>query len=123
MLDILKPADIAALLESSPPHERGVIWNLIDSSRQSEILQELNEERVSDLLADLPENEIIQLLDNVEADDDLTDILQQLPDTVGVHATLQLGGQPLNAGRHFFIVPDNATLNEFLHICSKIQTC
>ena len=82
MLDILKPADIAALLESSPPHERGVIWNLIDSSRQSEILQELNEERVSDLLADLPENEIIQLLDNVEADDDLTDILQQLPDTI-----------------------------------------
>jgi magnesium transporter len=82
LLDILKPADIAALLESSPPHERGVIWNLIDSSRQSEILQELNEERVSDLLADLPENEIIQLLDNVEADDDLTDILQQLPDTI-----------------------------------------
>ena len=82
MLDISKPADIAALLESSPPHEHGVIWNLIDSSRQSEILQELNEERVSDLLADLPENEIIQLLDNVEADDDLTDILQQLPDTI-----------------------------------------
>lgn len=82
MLDILKPADIAALLESSPPHERGVIWNLIDSSRQSEILQELNEERVSDLLADLPENEIIQLLDNVKADDDLTDILQQLPNTI-----------------------------------------
>ena len=78
----LKPADIAALLESSPPDERAIIWQLIDHERQSEILQELNEELVSDLLADVPADEIVRMLEQVESEDDLTDILQHLPDVI-----------------------------------------
>jgi magnesium transporter len=82
LIDILKPADIAALLESTPFEQRAVIWNLIDNERQSEILQELNEDLVSDLLADTSTDEVVSLLGQVESDDDLTDILQQLPDAI-----------------------------------------
>lgn len=82
LIDILKPADIAALLESTPFEQRAVIWNLIDSEQQSEILQELNEDLLSDLLADTSTEEVIALLGQVDSDDDLTDILQQLPDAI-----------------------------------------
>ena len=82
LMTILKPADIAALLESSPPPQRTVIWDLIQQEHKSEILQELHEELVSDLLADIPTDEIVHVLENVESDDDLTDILQQLPDAI-----------------------------------------
>ncbi|MFT7091996.1 MAG: magnesium transporter [Candidatus Azotimanducaceae bacterium] len=82
LIDILKPADIAALLESTPFEQRAIIWNLIDPEQQSEILQELNEDLVSDLLADSSTEEVVTLLEQVESDDDLTDILQQLPGTI-----------------------------------------
>ncbi len=81
-IDILKPVDIAALLESSPPDERTIIWNLLEPDRQSDTLQELNEELVSDLLADIPRDDIVHLLEQVDSDDDLTDILQHLPDAI-----------------------------------------
>ena len=82
LIDMLKPADIAALLESSPFQQRMLIWNLIEQEAQGEILSELNEEIVADLLADTSTEEVLSLLENVEADDDLTDILQQLPDAI-----------------------------------------
>jgi len=82
LIDILKPADIAALLESTPFEQRVIIWNLIDPEQQSEILQELNQELVSDLLAESSNEEVVKLLAQVESDDDLTDILQQLPGTI-----------------------------------------
>lgn len=82
LIDILKPADIAALLESSPVEQRTVIWNLLEQELQSEILIQLNEDLVSGLLADTSTEEVVELLEQVNSDDDLTDILQQLPDTV-----------------------------------------
>lgn len=82
LIDILKPADIAALLESSPFKQRAVLWNLTEPETRSEILQELNQDLVSDLLADTSTEEVLELLEHVNSDDDLTDILQQLPDTV-----------------------------------------
>ena len=82
LIDMLKPADVAALLESSPFHQRMLIWNLLDKAAQSETLQVLNEDLVGDLLADSSPGEVIRLLEQVESDDDLTDILQQLPSTI-----------------------------------------
>lgn len=82
LIDLLKPADIAALLESSPYQQRMLIWNLVEPDTQSEILPDLNEELVADLLADSSTEEVLEILEQVDADDDLTDLLQQLPDTV-----------------------------------------
>ena len=82
LIKLLKPVDAAILLENSPPKERTIIWELIDKAHQSEILQELNEEIVGDLLSNASDSEIIHLLEQVDSDDDLTDILQHLPDAI-----------------------------------------
>lgn len=82
LIEVLRPADIAALLRSSPPKERTIIWNLVDEDQQSEILQQVDEEIIGDLLADKSPEEIAQVLDNIVSDDDLIDILQHLPDTM-----------------------------------------
>ncbi|XOV87266.1 MAG: magnesium transporter [Pseudomonadota bacterium] len=82
LMDVLRPADIAALLRSSPPKERAIIWNLIDEAQQSEILSQVDEEIIADLLGDRPAEEVASVLDNVGSQDDLIDILQHLPDAM-----------------------------------------
>ena len=81
LIDILKPADIAHLLASSPAKERRVIWNLFDAEAQADIIPFVDEEIVEDILGDKPAEEIADVLDAVE-DDDTADILQHLPDTL-----------------------------------------
>ncbi|MFN3237062.1 MAG: magnesium transporter [Pseudomonadales bacterium] len=93
LIDILKPADIAALLESTPFQQRMVIWNLLEQDIQSEILSELNEDLLSDLLADSSPDEVAELLEQVSSDDDLTDILQQLPDAVTTQVLRSMDSQ------------------------------
>lgn len=82
LIEILRPADIAALLRSSPPRERAIIWNLIAEDQQSEILQQVDEEIIADLLSEKSAEEVAQVLDNIVSDDDLIDILQHLPDAM-----------------------------------------
>ena len=82
LIGILKPVDIAALLESSPPRERTVIWNLLVQEQRADVLQELDEELVGDLLAHIPTDDVVHMLEQVDSDDDLTDILQHLPDAI-----------------------------------------
>jgi len=82
LLEILNPADVADLLERSPLDTRMVLWNFLDSDRQSEILQYIDEDIVQDLLIDRPAEEVASILENIDSDDDLTDILQQLPDAL-----------------------------------------
>lgn len=82
LIEALRPADIAVLLRSSPPRERTIIWNLVEEDQQSEILQQVDEEIISDLLEDKSAEEIAAVLDTIASDDDLIDILQHLPDTM-----------------------------------------
>ena len=42
MIKTLPTADIAYLLESSPPKTRSVLWQLIDKDSEGEVLQYLN---------------------------------------------------------------------------------
>ncbi|OUR62463.1 magnesium transporter, partial [Bermanella sp. 47_1433_sub80_T6] len=40
----LQAADVAHLLESSPPKERNLLWGLIDDDNEGEVLQNLSDE-------------------------------------------------------------------------------
>ncbi len=82
LLEILNPADVADLLENSPLDTRMVLWNFLDDERQSDVLQYIDDDIVEDLLVDRPADEIASILENIDSDDDLIDILQQLPDTI-----------------------------------------
>jgi magnesium transporter len=81
MLRVLNPPDAAHLLESSPPRVRHLLWNLFDAELQSDALQYLNEDVLKDLLISKDTEALLSVLENIDSDD-LTDILQQLPDTV-----------------------------------------
>ncbi len=93
LLYSLRPADIAALLESSPPKERTIIWNLIPSDEQSEILEQVDPDVIPDLLADKSAEELLPILEQIVSDDDLTDILQHLPDAITYQVLQSMGSQ------------------------------
>ena len=77
----LSPSDIAHLLESSPPRQRVLLWNLVDKQREGEVLQYMADDIRADFLSQFNTQELVDLLEDFESDD-LADLLQQLPDTV-----------------------------------------
>ena len=74
----LKPQDLADVLESSPPAQRTMLWELLDESQQSEIIRHVDEDVVLSLLSDKSGKQIATVLEQTD-DDDTADILQQLP--------------------------------------------
>ena len=78
MIKTLPTAGIAHLLESSPPKTRRVLWQLIDKGAEGEVIQYLHEDLQNDILSELNAVEVAELTVGLE-DDDLADILQQLP--------------------------------------------
>ena len=74
----LKPQDLADVLESSPPAQRTMLWELLDESQQSEIMRHVDEDVVLSLLSDKSGEQIATVLEQTD-DDDTADILQQLP--------------------------------------------
>lgn len=81
MLNGLPPADAAHLLESSPPKFRDILWTMIELENQGEVLNELGDELRFQLLSDMEAGKVASLVEGLE-DDDVADILQQLPDRV-----------------------------------------
>lgn len=81
MLRGMSPAEMAHLLESSPPKERNILWKLIDKEDESEVLQYLNDEIAAHFLKHRDTADIIEALEDFETDD-IADLLQELPRTV-----------------------------------------
>lgn len=81
MLNGMPPVDIAHLMESSPPHMRTILWKLIDSEDEAEVLQHLSEEVRAQQLQDRAPTELANLLHELDTDD-IADLLQELPITV-----------------------------------------
>ena len=77
----LKPAHTAHLLESSPPREREVLWNLINPELEGEVLQHLSDEIQAEFVNQMNTEELLQATENLDTDD-FADILQQLPKKV-----------------------------------------
>ena len=81
MLNALPPADVAHLLESSPPPTRAVLWQLVDDADEGEILHELGDELQSQFLGSMDAGEVAAAMEGLEPDD-VADILQRLPEKV-----------------------------------------
>jgi magnesium transporter len=81
MLNALPPADVAHMLQSSPPKVRHVLWKMIDKDNEGEVLNELSDELRIDFLSEMEVAKVAELMEGLE-DDDVADILQQLPDRV-----------------------------------------
>lgn len=81
MLNGLSPADVAHLLESSPPKFRHALWQLVEVEREGEVLGELSDELQAEFLGNMDASEVALITEGLE-DDDVADILQQLPGRV-----------------------------------------
>ncbi|EAQ65379.1 Divalent cation transporter [Marinomonas sp. MED121] len=77
----LPAQDVARLLESSPPKERRLLWDLIEQNNEGEILQYLNEDISAQFLKEMDTEQLVAVTEQLESDD-LADILQNLPETV-----------------------------------------
>ena len=81
MLNGLPPADVAHLLESSPPKYRHILWQMVEVEREGEVLGELSDELQAHFLSDMGAAEVALITEGL-ADDDIADILQQVPDRI-----------------------------------------
>lgn len=81
LLESLRPAEIANLLESSPPKVRRVIWQLLDETEENQVLQYLHEDVLNEFVELMNTEQLAAAADDLDTDD-FADILQQLPRTI-----------------------------------------
>lgn len=79
ILQDLPSAEIAHVLESSPPKSRKLIWENTEDEQRSEVLSYLTDELASEFLAKLPAQEASKLITDI-ATDDVADMLQEMPE-------------------------------------------
>ena len=92
MLNELHPAEIAHLLESLPHNERNIIWELVDSDKEGEVLIQLGEELRSTLIRDMSLSDLVNATEGMDVDD-LADFIQSLPDRVTTQVITSLDTQ------------------------------
>ncbi|HEX4872186.1 MAG TPA: magnesium transporter [Nevskiaceae bacterium] len=80
-LAALNPAEIAGLLESLPPREREVVWEMVDPADDGEVLLHLAEAVRAGLIRKMDVEELVAAAEELEIDD-LADFLEDLPETV-----------------------------------------
>ena len=81
MLNGLSSSDIADLLESSPPKEREVLWQLLYKKNEGAVLNALSDSLKEFFLLDMDAAEVVEISETLEPDE-LADILQKLPETL-----------------------------------------
>jgi magnesium transporter len=81
LVNTMHPAEVASLLESLPPAQREIVWDLVDPEAEGDVLVELNEEVRSDLIRDMEAENLVAVAENLELDD-LADLLRDLPENV-----------------------------------------
>ncbi len=81
MLNELPAADVAHFLESTPPKERNILWRLINTEREGQVLQFLDDEIRNEYAAQMEPAELAAATRDLEVDDQ-ADILGDLPDKI-----------------------------------------
>ncbi|MEH6451699.1 MAG: magnesium transporter [Psychromonas sp.] len=79
ILDKMPACDVALILESSPPANRKVLWELTDHDQQGEILEELNEDAKDGIIALMDATNLASATEGMETDG-LAYVLRGIPD-------------------------------------------
>jgi magnesium transporter len=92
MINSLHPAEIASLLESLPPTQREIVWELVDPELEGDVLVELNDEVRAKLISGMDAEELIAATEGMEVDD-LADFIGDLPETLNERVLQSLDAQ------------------------------
>ncbi|HIP76371.1 MAG TPA: magnesium transporter, partial [Psychromonas hadalis] len=78
IIELMPPCDIALILESSPPANRKLLWNLTVHDQQGEILEELNEDAKDSIIDLMSASHLVAATEGMDTDD-LAYILRGIP--------------------------------------------
>jgi magnesium transporter len=81
MVAALHPAEITLLLESVPPRQRELVWEMVDRETEGDVLVELNENVRQELIGSMEPGELVAATEGLEVDD-LADLVGDLPEAV-----------------------------------------
>ena len=79
LLNRMSASEIAHALESSPPTQRTLLFSLLKTEEEGDVLSELGEEIQQDLVSKLSNEELTEAVKELELDE-IVDILQNLPE-------------------------------------------
>lgn len=92
MLNSLSAGEIAHILESQPPAERALLWEMVDHEYDGEILVQVTEDVRNDLISQMDDSELLTATESMDIDD-LADLFQQLPYTLSREILSSLDNQ------------------------------
>jgi magnesium transporter len=92
LVNSMHPAEVASLLESLPPTQREVVWDLVDPELEGDVLVELNDEVRAGLISEMETEELVAAAEGLEVDD-LADLLSDLPETVNQQVLRSMDSQ------------------------------
>jgi len=92
MINAMHPAEIAHVLESSPPSRRSIIWELIDPENEGETLIEMGDEARANLIEEMESGELVNAVKDLDLDD-IVDFLQSLPNELTEQTLAGMGRQ------------------------------
>jgi magnesium transporter len=81
IISALHPAEIAHLLESLPPSQRRIVWEMVDRNDHGEVLLHVGDEVRAGLIEGMDHEALLSATEGLDIDD-LADLLQDLPDAV-----------------------------------------
>ena len=79
LLTKMSSSEIAHALESSPPKQRNLLFSLLKTEEEGDVLFELGEEIQQDLISSISNEELAEAVKELELDE-IVDILQNLPE-------------------------------------------
>ena len=79
LLNKMTAPEIAHALESSPPKQRTLLFSLLKTDEEGDVLFELGEEIQQDLVSNISNDELTEAVKELELDE-IVDILQNLPE-------------------------------------------
>jgi len=92
LVNSMHPAEVASLLESLPPSQRELVWDLVDPEIEGDVLVELNDEVRGDLIREMEADELVAAAEGLEVDD-LADLLADLPEAVNQRVLRSMDSQ------------------------------
>ena len=79
LLNKMSSPEIAHALESSPPKQRNLLFSLLETNKEGDVLADLGEEIQQDLVSNISNEELSEAVKELELDE-IVDILQNLPE-------------------------------------------
>ena len=92
VVNALHPAEIAELLESLPPAQRELVWDLVEPNLDGDVLLELNDDVRAKFVSEMAADELMSAAEGMEIDD-LADFVADLPEALIRRVLLSLDKQ------------------------------